>query len=305
MLFNAANGLAVNALLRDFGWFFGRFNNAAWVEPRAVFASAEAFVRGTPAPYFLWVHLYPPHGPYLTYQRFLGRFLPGSDLTTQAQYFWQTPGADYPPAMQHEVDLLRLRYDESIANCDNALGEFLDWMTRDGRDANTILIGTSDHGENFSGGRWTHESPNLHYAETHIPLLISLPHQNRGYTETERRGPHRRRADDSCRARNSEAVADGWPFAHGPGASGICTRTRLLDVPRRIQPFRPSDRRGNSCEFRRVSSGAVFSLRRRRALQYCARPGGETPRIRTLSSLFSRHRDGAIRGHPAAFRRCA
>ena len=185
MLFNAANGLAVNALLRDFGWFFGRFNNAAWVEPRAVFASAEAFVRGTPAPYFLWVHLYPPHGPYLTYQRFLGRFLPGSDFTTQAQYFWQTPGADYPPAMQHEVDLLRLRYDESIANCDNALGEFLDWMTRDGRDANTILIGTSDHGENFSGGRWTHESPNLHYAETHIPLLISLPHQNRGYTETE------------------------------------------------------------------------------------------------------------------------
>jgi len=161
MLFNAANGLAVNALLRDFGWFFGRFNNAAWVEPRAVFASAEAFVRGTPAPYFLWVHLYPPHGPYLTYQRFLGRFLPGSDFTTQAQYFWQTPGADYPPAMQHEVDLLRLRYDESIANCDNALGEFLDWMTRDGRDANTILIGTSDHGENFSGGRWTHESPNL------------------------------------------------------------------------------------------------------------------------------------------------
>ena len=44
---------------------------------------------------------------------------------------------------------------------------------------------TSDHGENFSGGWWTHESPDLHYAETHIPLLISLPGQNRSYTEAE------------------------------------------------------------------------------------------------------------------------
>jgi arylsulfatase A-like enzyme len=185
MLFDTANGFAANALLRDFGWLFGRFNNAPWVEPRAVFASAEEFVRGTREPYFLWVHLYPPHAPYLTDQRFLGRFLPGSDLTTQAQYFWETPDAYYPPAMQHAVDLLRLRYDESIAGCDSALGEFLDWMARDGRDANTILIVTSDHGENFSGGRWTHQSPDLHYAETHIPLLISLPHQNRVYTETE------------------------------------------------------------------------------------------------------------------------
>ncbi len=53
------------------------------------------------------------------------------------------------------------------------------------RDANTILVVTSDHGESFSGGWWSHGSPVLHYAETHIPLLISLPHQNRGYTETE------------------------------------------------------------------------------------------------------------------------
>jgi arylsulfatase A-like enzyme len=183
LLFDAANGVAVNALLR-FGCLVGLFNRTRWVEPRAVFASARDFIRSARMPYFLWIHLYPPHAPYVTDARFLGRFLPGSDFTTGAQYFWQTPAARYPPEMQHEVDLLRLRYDESISECDSALGEFLDWMATGRGDANTVLVVTSDHGESFSAGWWTHESPDLHYAETHIPLLISLPGQNRGYIET-------------------------------------------------------------------------------------------------------------------------
>jgi arylsulfatase A-like enzyme len=184
LLFDAANGFAVNTILR-FGCLFGLFNQSSWVEPRAVFASAREFIQSAGTPYFLWIHVYPPHAPYVTDARFQGRFLPGPDFTTQAEYFWQTPLVYYPSAMQHEVDLLRLRYDESVAECDSALGEFVDWMATSGRDANTILAVTSDHGESFSGGWWSHGSPVLHYAETHIPLLISLPHQNRGYTETE------------------------------------------------------------------------------------------------------------------------
>ncbi len=186
---NGALTEAVNTLmavaLRNFGCLFDRFNRASWVDPGAVFASARDFVGGARAPYFLWIHVYPPHAPYVTDARFQGRFLPGSEFTTQAQFFWQSPPQDYPPETQPKVDLLRLRYDESVAECDSALGEFLDWMAASHRDSNTILIVTADHGENFSGGYWTHDSPDLHDAETHIPLLISLPGQSRGYTETE------------------------------------------------------------------------------------------------------------------------
>ena len=184
LLFDAANGIGINGLLK-FGCLSGWFNRTSWVEPRAVFASARSLIGGARAPYFVWIHIYPPHAPYVTSGRFLGRFLPGFDFTTEAQYFWQTPGSHYPPERQHEVDLLRLRYDESISECDSALGEFLDWMAASHRDSNTVLVVTSDHGESFSSGWWSHESPDLHYAETHIPLLISLPGQNRGYTETE------------------------------------------------------------------------------------------------------------------------
>jgi len=183
LLFNAVNHLMVDELFGNFGCLFDRFNKQRWVEPRAVFASAKDFIRGARTPYLLWVHVYPPHAPYVTGAGFQGKFLPGSAFTTQAQYFWRTPLPQYPPAMQPEVDLLRRRYDENVADCDDALGQFLDWMAASHRDSNTILVVTSDHGENFSGGWWSHMSPDLHYAETHIPLLISLPGQNRGYTE--------------------------------------------------------------------------------------------------------------------------
>lgn len=183
-MFNVVNGVAVNGVLMDFGFLFHRFNHTGPVVPDAVFASAEKLIPHLHEPYFLWIHLYPPHAPYITDARFQGRFLPGSDFTTRAQFFWQAPGAQYEAPLQHRVDLLRLRYDESVAECDSALGSFLDWMASGRRDEHAVIAVTSDHGENFSRGWWSHESPNLHYPETHIPLVISLPGQRRAYTDS-------------------------------------------------------------------------------------------------------------------------
>jgi arylsulfatase A-like enzyme len=87
--------------------------------------------------------------------------------------------------MQHRVDLLRLRYDESVAECDSALGRFLDWMAAERRNERAIVAVTADHGENFSRGWWSHESPDLHYAETHIPLVISLPGQRAAFSDSQ------------------------------------------------------------------------------------------------------------------------
>ncbi len=179
--FNTANGLALYAL-KDFGCLFDRFNRMRWVRPEAVFSAARDFMRAARRPYFLWIHLYPPHAPYVTDARFRGRFLAGSEFSSQAYYLWRMPAPSYPAAAQREINCLRLRYDESIAECDRALGDFLDWMGANGQSAHTLLIITSDHGENFSAGWFGHASPDLHYSETHIPLLISLPGQDRAYT---------------------------------------------------------------------------------------------------------------------------
>ena len=184
LLFDAMNAFATSAVLKNFCWLSARCNRASWVDPRAVLGAAQELMRGLPQPYFVWVHLYPPHSPYVTAAPFGGRYLPGDTFTTHTQYFWESPDTYYSPADQHRVDLLRLRYDERVAECDSALGEFADRLASDAASANTILAVTSDHGESFAGGWWSHQSPDLRYAETHIPLLISLPHQDRGYVET-------------------------------------------------------------------------------------------------------------------------
>jgi arylsulfatase A-like enzyme len=184
LLVDPANDFMITALM-GLSYVFSGLNEVHFVDPQAVFAAAQDFIQGVRTPYFLWIHIFPPHASYLPSARFRGRFLSGSAFTTETQYFWQKPGPYDPSTTQHQVDLMRLRYDESIAECDSALGKFLDWMATGRSAANTILVVTADHGENFSDGWWTHESPDLHYAETHIPLLISLPGQSRGYIETE------------------------------------------------------------------------------------------------------------------------
>ena len=179
LLFDSANALSL-FVLKLVGGRFSSFNQHGWVDPQAAFASAESFISGSSKPYFLWVHLYPPHAPYVNAPPYRGLFLGGRAFTTQSQYLWRLPGPAYPPKLQPTIDQLRARYDESIREVDGAVGQFLDWLRRH-QSSNVILIVTADHGESFSGGWYGHSSPYLRYPETHIPLLLSLPGQERGF----------------------------------------------------------------------------------------------------------------------------
>jgi arylsulfatase A-like enzyme len=179
LLYTSADALSLFGA-RLLGFAFPSFNQHGWVSARAVFAAARQFIRGTPQPYFLWLHIYPPHAPYVSDPPFRGRFLRGDEFATQEQFLWSLPGPPYAPAQQPIVDKLRLRYDESLAEADNALGQFVQWLDRSGRRQHVLLIVTADHGESFEAGWLGHGSPYLRYAETHIPLLISMPGQHQG-----------------------------------------------------------------------------------------------------------------------------
>ncbi|HLH76212.1 MAG TPA: sulfatase-like hydrolase/transferase [Candidatus Binataceae bacterium] len=183
LLFDSANALSL-FFLKLSGRWFSSFNQHGWVEPRTVFARAESFIGGCPEPYFLWLHLYPPHAPYVNDPRYRGLFLSGSAFTTQSQYLRHLPGPAYSSDQQPTIDQLRARYDESIREVDDDLGEFLSWLRRH-QSGNVIVVVTADHGESFSGGWYGHSSPYLRYSETHIPLLLSLPGQERGFDATQ------------------------------------------------------------------------------------------------------------------------
>ena len=72
---------------------------------------------------------------------------------------------------------MRLRYDEFIAQSDDAFGSFLSDVEKSGRLRNTAVIVSGDHGESFEGGVYGHYNEWQNRPGIHIPLMIRMPGQ--------------------------------------------------------------------------------------------------------------------------------
>jgi arylsulfatase A-like enzyme len=162
------------------GWMLPGYNERPLARPTDAFSQLRDLVGNARAPFFAWLHLLPPHMPYVTEGRFRGQYLKGERFGTETDFAWlPIPEGPYPAWYQSTVDQLRARYHESIAEADAAFGEFLDWLERSGRAADTIVIVTADHGESFHS-YLTHASPDLRHAELHVPMVVMGPGCARG-----------------------------------------------------------------------------------------------------------------------------
>jgi len=123
--------------------------------------------------FFAYVHLMDPHLPYSLHDynyRYTaprqGEYRPGSFTMPSVR------GRDLSDAdKNHLVGL----YDGQIRYVDEQVGRLLEALLRTGQRANTIVIVTSDHGEEF----WEHgnfEHGHTVYSELlHVPLIIGGP----------------------------------------------------------------------------------------------------------------------------------
>jgi arylsulfatase A-like enzyme len=130
--------------------------------PRLSFEQARSILAKAPRgrPYFLWVHAMAPHWPYKPGQPFRGSL---------------------PSARgENGADLARTLYDEFVAQCDGAFGDFLTALNADSRLHNTAVLVSADHGESFEGGVYGHGMPQQVRQVIHIPLIVRLPGQSGG-----------------------------------------------------------------------------------------------------------------------------
>jgi len=108
--------------------------------------------------FFLFVHTYEVHGPYLPPQAYESLFTDASQ------------GRPEPPGAQRA-----LRYDREIRYVDDELRRFVAGLDELGRLRDTLLVVTSDHGEEFMehGGVGHGAAP---YQEVlHVPLVFQGP----------------------------------------------------------------------------------------------------------------------------------
>jgi arylsulfatase A-like enzyme len=149
-------------------------------DPELVLKPARALIEAarSDGPFFLWLHLEPPHSPYAAPPPFLGTFDPGPHARTRRDSAppWHFAAAWDP---RFPVDFIG-RYDEAILWVDHHVGEFTQWLKDRGLYESSLFIVTSDHGESFTKGYGAHTGPLLHEPVIRVPLIVKEPGQRAG-----------------------------------------------------------------------------------------------------------------------------
>jgi len=99
-------------------------------------------------PWFLWLHYFDPHAPYLVHEGISERFGTESDLD---------------------------RYDGEIAFTDQHLGRLFEAFERLGFAEDTILVIVADHGEEFGEHGVQGHGYDLHEEVVRVPLVVRAP----------------------------------------------------------------------------------------------------------------------------------
>lgn len=129
-------------------------------------------------PYFAWIHLLPPHDPYLPPETYSGIFDDSANLRTYNQQRGELKLSKI--TREENWGIFRARYDEFITYCDKTFEDFMVDLTERDKLINTVIIFSSDHGESFEHNDFTHGHDHLYEQVTHIPLIIKLPDQGKG-----------------------------------------------------------------------------------------------------------------------------
>jgi arylsulfatase A-like enzyme len=138
---------------------------------------ALAWIDGRPRdrPFFAFLNYYDAHDPYLASAEPARRF--GRAPTARTEFAtlqrWHT--IDKTKLTPRDIELARDCYDDCIAGLDEQLGRLFAGLKERGLLDNTVVVVTSDHGEEFGERQGFGHGQSLHHEVIHVPLLIVAP----------------------------------------------------------------------------------------------------------------------------------
>jgi arylsulfatase len=130
-------------------------------------------------PFFVWVHLYDVHRPYggpvpWMRERGLDR-TPGDN--TKEDYGLQPHQVQERGFSRDDLEYIAGRYDVGVEYLDHIVAPLLDELSTPERTADTLVVLTSDHGENlleYEGWLFAHD-PYLYPEVTQVPMIMRFP----------------------------------------------------------------------------------------------------------------------------------
>jgi arylsulfatase len=154
---------------RNFGQGFDHYEVANFTDRDLLKAVGARLREQGQDPFFGWVHFISPHTPY-DYRPMTKHLAPRQD---EGRFATSVP-ANYSVANDVELERARELYDGEMYFADHLFGQLLSMLEEQELLERTIIIVTSDHGEEFGDhGRVGHKS--LYNEVVRIPLLIRHP----------------------------------------------------------------------------------------------------------------------------------
>lgn len=160
----------------------GAFNNGYTLMDKFI---SDISKNAPPEPFFVWIHLMPPHAPYVPPKSFQGTFDPSQNLLGVREQMVTSrrinkdekrglTGSDLK-----DMETLRSRYDENILFCDREFRDFMENLEKSHLLGNSVIIMSADHGESFEHNQLGHSNTPFEQV-AHIPLIIKEPNQREG-----------------------------------------------------------------------------------------------------------------------------
>jgi len=160
-----------------FGQGFDRF----WAkggDPEPIFREALGWIEKTRGPYFAFVHTYhvhSPHDPEGAARDLLVRPYEGGlpEIVHTPDYPWGRRKGEVPP--EADVRYVSDLYDAEVREVDHAVGRLLAGLKAQGKLDNTLIVVTSDHGEEFAEHDHFEHGWSLYEEQLAVPLIMHLP----------------------------------------------------------------------------------------------------------------------------------
>jgi len=128
-------------------------------------------------PFFIFLNYFDAHAPYLPPRPFDTRFGPGrrwGKYSPLYHWLWD-PSVGDRDLTAEEVREETDAYDGTLAYLDQQVGVLLEELPRRGFLENTLVVITSDHGEEFGEHRVFEHGQSLYLPSLHVPLLVVMP----------------------------------------------------------------------------------------------------------------------------------
>jgi choline-sulfatase len=160
------------------------------LQERTVAEESRAFLREHEAasddPWLMYASFSRPHGPLTAPSRFMDRHSPdevpppaiGTDGDAATHPALERIG-DAPPEGPNGLAEFRAAYFACVEFLDEVIGDFLAGLERDGLLDDTIVVYTSDHGDN-NGNHGIVGKLTWHESSARVPLVIETPKQRAG-----------------------------------------------------------------------------------------------------------------------------